>query len=109
MALELGLLGLLLWVALSIKVIVLVVRRLRRIDDVELRLSLAGIFAAIIAFTIMGFVGPTMSSLPFGPYFWFSIGIASYWFKMRPLQMSNQLVNSRSGGRSDDSSLVTQP
>jgi hypothetical protein len=78
--LELGLLGLLLWVALSAKVIVLVARRLRRIDDVELRLSLAGIFAAIIAFTIMGFVGPTMSSLPFGPFFWFAVGIAAYWF-----------------------------
>jgi hypothetical protein len=77
---ELGLPGLLLWVALSIKVIVLVVRRLRRVGDVELRLSLAGIFAAVIAFTIMGLVGPTMSSLPYGPYFWFTVGIASYWF-----------------------------
>jgi len=79
-ALELGLPGLLLWIALSVKVIVLVVRRLRRVGDVELRLSLAGVFATVIAFTIMGFVGPTMSSLPFGPYFWFAVGIASYWF-----------------------------
>jgi len=78
--LELGLPGLLLWVALSVRVIVLVVRRMRRIGDVELRLSLAGVFAVIIAFTIMGFVAPTMSSLPFGPYFWFAVGIASYWF-----------------------------
>jgi hypothetical protein len=61
-------------------VIVLVARRLRRIGDVELRLSLAGVFATVIAFTIMGFVGPTMSDLPFGPYFWFAVGIASYWF-----------------------------
>jgi O-Antigen ligase len=82
--LELGLPGLLLWVGLSIKVIVLVVRRLRRVEDVELRLSLAGIFAAIIAFTIMGFVGPTMSNLPFGPYFWFAVGIAAYWFCQNP-------------------------
>jgi hypothetical protein len=78
--LELGLPGLLLWVALSLKIITLVVRRLRRIEDIELRLSLAGVFATFIAFTIMGFVGPTMSSLPFGPYFWFSVGIAAYWF-----------------------------
>jgi hypothetical protein len=28
----------------------------------------------------MGFTGPTMSSLPFGPFFWFAAGVASYWF-----------------------------
>ncbi len=77
---ELGLPGLLLWVALSVKLVVLVARRLRRISDVELRLSLAGVFATVIAFIIMGFAGPTMSNLPFGPYFWFAAGIASYWF-----------------------------
>jgi hypothetical protein len=78
--LEFGLPGLLLWVALSLKVIVLVARRLRKIDDIELRLSLAGILATFIAFTIIGFVGPTMSNLPYGPFFWFAVGIASYWF-----------------------------
>jgi hypothetical protein len=79
-ALELGLPGLLFWVALSITMISLAVRGLRRIGDVELRLCLAAVFAVIIAFTIMGFVGSTMSNLPFGPYFWFALGIASYWF-----------------------------
>ena len=78
--LELGLAGLLLWIALSVKVIVLGVRRLRRIGDIELRLSLAAIFATLIAFTIMGFSGPTTSSIPFGPFFWFAVGIAAYWF-----------------------------
>ncbi len=78
--LELGLPGLLLWIALSIKLISLAVRGRRRIADSELRLYLAAVFAALIAFTIMGLAGPTMSSLPFGPYFWFVVGIASYWF-----------------------------
>ena len=77
--LELGLPGLLLWVALSISVIVLAVRGLLRIADKELRLSLAAVIAVVIAYTIMGFVGPTMSSLPFGPFFWFAVGIAAYW------------------------------
>jgi hypothetical protein len=77
---ELGLPGLLLWCALSISVISLAVSRLRRIGDVELRLYLAAVFATIIAFTVMGLVGPTMSSLPFGPFFWFAVGIAAYWF-----------------------------
>jgi hypothetical protein len=78
--LELGLPGLLLWVALSVTIIALAVRGLRRVADVDLRLCLAGIFAAVIAFSIMGFAGPTMSNLPFGPYFWFALGIAAYWF-----------------------------
>jgi hypothetical protein len=78
-ALELGIIGLLFWVAISIAIVSLAIRGLRRIGDVELRLCLAGVFAAVIAFTIMGFVGPTMSNLPFGPYFWFALGIASYW------------------------------
>jgi hypothetical protein len=77
---ELGLLGLLLWVGLSIKLITLAVRRLRRVEDVEVRLDLAAIFASFIAFTIMGFSGPTMSSAAFGPFFWFTAGIAAYWF-----------------------------
>ena len=28
----------------------------------------------------MGLAGPTMSNLPFGPFFWFAVGIAAYWF-----------------------------
>jgi hypothetical protein len=82
--LELGLPGLILWVALSVTLIALAVTGLRRIGDLELRLLLAGVFATVIAFTIMGFVGPTMSNLPFGPYFWFALGVAAYWFKTKP-------------------------
>jgi O-antigen ligase len=78
--LELGLPGLLLWIALSVKLIVLGVRRLRRIIDSELRIELAAVLATLIAFTLMGLAGPTMASVPFGPYFWFAAGILAYWF-----------------------------
>ncbi len=78
--LELGLPGLILWIALSVKLGVLVVRRLRRVGDIELRLSLAAVFATVLAFTTMGFAGPTMSNLPYGPFFWFAVGTAAYWF-----------------------------
>ncbi len=78
--LELGLPGLVYWIAISVFVIVLAASRLRRIGDVELRLALAAIFASFIAFTMMGFAGATMSNLPFGPFFWFALGIAGYWF-----------------------------
>ena len=78
---ELGLPGLLLWVALTVTVIGLAVGGVRRIADVEVRMALAAVFAAVIAFTLMGFGGPTMSSLPFGPFFWCAVGLAAYWFK----------------------------
>jgi hypothetical protein len=76
---ELGILGLALWVSLTVTVIVTVVSRLRRVADVELRLDLAAVFASFIAFAIMGTSGPTMASPSFGPFFWFATGIAAYW------------------------------
>jgi hypothetical protein len=78
--LELGVIGLLFWIALTLTVITLAARGLRKIGDVELRLTLAAIFATFIAFSVMGLAGPMTSNLPFGPFFWFAIGIASYWF-----------------------------
>lgn len=79
-ALELGIPGLLMWCALCVSVIALAVRALPRIADLEMRLYLAAMFATVIAFTVIGFVGPTMSSVPFGPFFWFAVGTAAYWF-----------------------------
>jgi hypothetical protein len=77
---ELGLPGLIIWIGLSLQIILLVLRRLRYIRDVDLRISLAGVFAALIAFSIMGFSGPFLQSAAAGPFFWFSAGIAAYWF-----------------------------
>lgn len=77
---ELGAPGLLLWVALSLYIIALVVRRLPRVRDGEIAIYLAATFAPIVALTLMGFSGPWYSSAAAGPYFWFAIGIAAYWF-----------------------------
>jgi hypothetical protein len=77
---ELGIPGLLLWVGLTVKLIVLGFRRLPRIPDVEMRLYLSAVFATFIAFTFVGLSGPTMSSAALGPFFWFAVGIAAYWF-----------------------------
>jgi hypothetical protein len=77
---ELGLPGLLLWVAMSLLVIGLAVRGLPRVKDVDVRVHLAGMFAAFIAFTIMGFDGPSAAGVAFGAYFWFALGTAAYWF-----------------------------
>jgi hypothetical protein len=77
---ELGIPGLLLWLGLTVKMLLLGLRRLPRIPDVELRLYLSAVFATFIAFTFIGLSGPTMSSAALGPFFWFSVGIAAYWF-----------------------------
>jgi hypothetical protein len=79
-AVELGLPGLILWAAFSVELILIGLRRLRRIPDFELRLYLSALLSALIAMTIMGFSGPTMSSAAFGPFFWFTAGTFAYWF-----------------------------
>jgi hypothetical protein len=76
---ELGAAGLILWVALALQVIVLVVRRLPLVADVEVRIDLAAVFAVFIAFALMGLEGSFMSSAAGGPFFWFAVGIAAYW------------------------------
>jgi hypothetical protein len=77
---ELGLPGLILWVALTIRLLTLALPAVGRVRDVETRLYLAAIFAVLIAMTIIGFSGPTMGSSAFGPFFWTTAGIAAYWF-----------------------------
>ncbi|HWX44909.1 MAG TPA: hypothetical protein VNY52_06270 [Solirubrobacteraceae bacterium] len=87
--LELGVVGLLLWIGLTVKLIVLVLRRLRQVEDLELRIDLAAVFAAVLALVIMGFSGPTTYTSPAGPFFWFAVGIAAYWLagsRRRPAQ-----------------------
>jgi hypothetical protein len=75
---ETGVLGLGLWVALTINVIFLAVRRLRRIRDPELRTYLVAIFAAFIALTLEGFSGPTLAGTS-GAFLWFAPGVAALW------------------------------
>lgn len=76
---ELGLPGLVLWVALALNVVVLAVRRLRRVQDLDIRVSLAAVFATFITLLLMGTNGPIGGSAAAGPFFWFAVGIAAYW------------------------------
>lgn len=76
---ELGLPGLLLWVGLSLNVIILASRGLRRVRDIELRTYLVGILTAFIALTIQGLSGPTLA-VTTGAFLWFVPGVIAYWF-----------------------------
>jgi hypothetical protein len=87
---ELGLPGLVLWAALTIRLLLLMLPGLRRVQDVEMRIYLAAVTSTFLAFTLVGFSGPTMSSAAFGPFFWTTVGIAAYWF-----------IEARRAGRSE--------
>jgi len=76
---EVGAPGVLMWLALSLYMIWLFARGMRRARDDELAIYLAGAFAPFIALFAGGFSGALNSSAAAGPYFWFVIGIAAYW------------------------------
>ncbi len=76
---ELGIPGLLVWCAFSIRLLILGLTGIRHIRDIELKLYLAAMVASFVALTIMGLGGPTMTSAAFGPFFWAFAGVCSYW------------------------------
>ena len=77
---ELGAPGVLMWLALSVYMILFVARGMRRVGDGELAIILAGTFAPFIGLFVAGFSGAFTVSAASGPYFWFAIGVAAYWF-----------------------------
>jgi hypothetical protein len=77
---ELGAPGLVVWVALSLLFVVIVARGMRTIRDDELAILLAAACAPFVALIGVGLSGPFEPSAAAGPYFWFAIGIAAYWF-----------------------------
>ncbi len=76
---EVGFPGLLLWVGLSVSTIVLVMRWLRRVKDVELRTYFVALLVAFISLTIQGLSGPTLAVTE-GAFLWFVPGVVAYWF-----------------------------
>lgn len=77
---EAGALGLIIFVAISIEILVLLFRWLPKVPDLDVRIALAGVFSVFIAHAIMGTRGAFMDTAAAGSYFWFSFGIAAYWF-----------------------------
>jgi hypothetical protein len=75
---ELGVAGLLIFGALQIKLLALATR-LRRIEDPELRLLLAGCAAPLFAVAVSWISAPISATTPTAPYFWFTAGILAFW------------------------------
>jgi hypothetical protein len=80
LAVELGAPGLLLWLGLTVSVLMLGIRRLRRVTDPELRIYLVALLASYAGFTVQGFAGTTLAVTPAGAYLWFVPGVIAYWF-----------------------------
>ncbi len=76
---EVGVPGVLLWLAMSLYMILLFVRGMRDTRDTDLALYFAGVFAPFIGLFVGGSSGALNSSAAAGPYFWFAIGVAAYW------------------------------
>jgi hypothetical protein len=80
---ELGAPGLLVWAAITFVFIGVVLGGMRYIRDPDLVILLAGACGPFVALAITGFTGPFETSSAHGPYFWFAIGIAAFWFAGR--------------------------
>ena len=76
---ELGLPGLVLFVGLILSMGSLVLRRLPRIADPDMRIGLAAVFASVAGLVIMGFAGAFTAGPGGGSYFWLAAGIAAFW------------------------------
>ena len=77
---ELGGPGLLVWTALSLYMFAVITRGMRTVRDGDLAIMLAGTFAPFVALFFEGTAGAISNSAVWGPYFWFAIGVAAYWF-----------------------------
>ena len=76
---ELGAPGLAVWVAMVFYVLALIARGMRRVRNSDLVIELAAMFAPFVALFFESTSGPISSSTSAGPYFWFAMGVASYW------------------------------
>jgi O-antigen ligase len=76
---ELGIPGLVLLLAFTIRLVTIAYRRVRTLPDGELRVCLAAAVAPLIGQLASWFAGPTTAGTPGAPYFWFTAGLIAYW------------------------------
>jgi O-antigen ligase len=81
---ETGVLGLIVMLALHLRLLGLAVRRIRRETDRDVQLLLAALAAPLFAVASGWIAGITTTSTPNAPYLWFSAGVLSYWLVHAP-------------------------
>jgi hypothetical protein len=77
--LEIGLLGLAVYVLLNLKLCSLAIRRIRGVPDNATRLYLAALAGPILGLFLQNFSGASAVSVPGGPFLWLVAGVLSYW------------------------------
>lgn len=77
--LEVGIVGLVIMLALNLRLMWASLTRIRRVQDPQLRLHLAALAAPLFGLIAAGFAGPTTTTVPQAPYFWLVAGVLSYW------------------------------
>lgn len=80
---EVGIPGLLVFIAFYGHLLTVVVKRLRRLRQREHQLLLAGLAAPLFAFVANWIIGVNTVSTPNAPYLWFAAGVLSYWLLTR--------------------------
>jgi hypothetical protein len=83
LVLEVGVIGLIISVGFTLRLLAIAVTRVRRIRDHELHLLLAAIVAPLFGIAALFVGGAPTASSPLGPYFWFVAGVMSYWLMGR--------------------------
>jgi hypothetical protein len=80
---EVGVPGLALFLAFQASLLFTAVRGLRRLEDPEAQMLLAGVVAPLFGFVVNWIVGINTTSVPNAPYMWFATGIISVWLVRR--------------------------
>lgn len=90
---EVGIPGLLVFLAFQAHLIVGAIRRLRRLVDAETQILLAALVAPLCAFVVNWVVGINTTSTPNAPFLWLAAGVLSSWL------FSRSVPSRSSGGR----------
>ena len=80
---ETGILGLLIIVGFTLRLLILGFARCRREPDAETRLLIAAVVAPLAGVLVLYYPGVVTSSVPIAPYLWAAGGIVSYWLVTR--------------------------
>jgi glycosyltransferase involved in cell wall biosynthesis len=91
LVIETGVPGLLVLLAFHLGAVLRSLGTVRRQQDPEVRLLLAGIAAPLLALLVMWFGAPITTAPPTAPFLWFAAGILAYWATVaapsRPAQL----------------------
>jgi O-antigen ligase/polysaccharide polymerase Wzy-like membrane protein len=83
---ELGIPGLVLFLAFQGALCATVVRGLRREHERHTVVLMAGLAAPLFGFAVNWFVGVNTTSTPNAPYLWFAAGVLAWWLADRPVE-----------------------